>query len=65
MHEDTIATIREEEGYGLVLAVCLWSLWVCHAKVHLLPHLVERRKRLATAIDALAWSQREDGIDAA
>ena len=64
MHEDTIATIREEEGHGLILAVSLWALWVCHGEMHLLSYLVQRGERLTTAVDTLAWCQCQHRIDA-
>ena len=65
MHEDAIATVRKEEGHRFVLSVSLRSLGICNAEVYLLPHLVQRGKRLTAAIDALARSQCEHGIDAA
>ena len=41
MHEDAIATIREEERHGLILAIGLWSLRISHAEVYLLPYLIQ------------------------
>ena len=40
VHEDAIAAVREEERHGLVLAVTLRTLRVCHGEVHLLSHLI-------------------------
>ena len=51
VHKDAVATVREEEGHGLILTVGLWSLRVGHTQVNLLPHLVQRCERLAAAID--------------
>ena len=64
MHEDAIATVREEEGHGFILAVSLRPLRVGDGEVYLLPHLIQRGERLAAAIDALTWGQRQHGIDA-
>ena len=64
MHEDAVATVREEEGHGLILTVGLWSLRVGHTQVNLLPHLVQRCERLAAAIDPFAWCQGKHGVDA-
>ena len=64
MHEDAIATVREEEGYGFVLTVRLRPLRVGDGEVYLLPHLIQRGERLAATVDALTRGQRKHGIDA-
>ena len=65
MHENTIATIREEEGYGLVLPIRLRPLRIRHREVYLLPYLVQRGERFTTAVDPLARCQRQHRVDAA
>ena len=64
MHEDAVATIREVERHGLILPIGLGTLWVGDTQVYLLSDLIQRCKRLATAIDALCRSQCEYGIHA-
>ena len=65
MHEDAIATIREEKRHRLILTIALRSLRVGDGEMYLLSHLIQRSERLATSIDAFTRSYCKDGINAA
>ena len=65
MHEHAVATVAEEEGYGLVHIRSFGALRVGDKEVDLLSGLVQCGGGLAATVDFLVWREAEYGIDAA
>ena len=63
MHEDAIATIREEERNRLIHIGCLRSLRIGNEEIQLLANVVKSAWRLPTAVYPFAWSKGEDRLD--
>ena len=63
MHEDAIATVREEERDRLIHIRCLWSLSIGNEEIEFLPYVIESAWSLTTSVYPFARSKREYRFD--